>query len=78
MCDIYFPLMTCTTCLHEFPISTGTIPTCLVPPEGKERSSVFKSSNMKCLGTLTYMILFGWVLQHINHCRLFNAKSSLY
>ena len=24
------------------------------------------------------MILFGWVLWHINHCRLFNAKSSLY
>ena len=24
------------------------------------------------------MILFGWVLRHINHCRLFNAKSSLY
>ena len=21
---------------------------------------------------------FGWVLWHINHCRLFNAKSSLY
>ena len=25
-----------------------------------------------------YMIWFGWVLWHINHCRLFNAKSSLY
>ena len=25
-----------------------------------------------------YMILFGWVLWHINHCRLFNAKSCLY
>ena len=24
------------------------------------------------------MIWFGWVLRHINHCRLFNAKSSLY
>ena len=24
------------------------------------------------------MILFRWVLWHINHCRLFNAKSSLY
>ena len=24
------------------------------------------------------MIWFGWVLCHINHCRLFNAKSSLY
>ena len=24
------------------------------------------------------MIWFGWVLWHINHCRLFNAKSSLY
>ena len=24
-----------------------------------------------------YMIWFGWVLWHINHCRLFNAKSSL-
>ena len=24
------------------------------------------------------MICFGWVLWHINHCRLFNAKSSLY
>ena len=24
------------------------------------------------------MILFGWVLWHINHCRLFNTKSSLY
>ena len=23
------------------------------------------------------MIWFGWVLWHINHCRLFNAKSSL-
>ena len=22
--------------------------------------------------------LVGWVLWHINHCRLFNAKSSLY
>ena len=25
-----------------------------------------------------YKIWFGWVLWHINHCRLFNAKSSLY
>ena len=24
------------------------------------------------------MIWFGWVLWHINHCRLFNAKSSLF
>ena len=24
------------------------------------------------------MIWFGWVLWHINHCRLYNAKSSLY
>ena len=24
------------------------------------------------------MIRFGWVLWHINHSRLFNAKSSLY
>ena len=24
------------------------------------------------------MVWFGWVLWHINHCRLFNAKSSLY
>ena len=24
------------------------------------------------------MIWFGWVLWHINHCRLFNGKSSLY
>ena len=24
------------------------------------------------------MIWFGWVLWHINHCRLFNTKSSLY
>ena len=24
------------------------------------------------------MIWFGWVLCHINHCRLFNAKFSLY
>ena len=24
------------------------------------------------------MIWLGWVLGHINHCRLFNAKSSLY
>ena len=24
------------------------------------------------------MIWFGWVLWHINHCRLFNATSSLY
>ena len=24
------------------------------------------------------MIWFGWVLGRINHCRLFNAKSSLY
>ena len=24
------------------------------------------------------MIWFGWVLWHINRCRLFNAKSSLY
>ena len=24
------------------------------------------------------MIWFGWVLWHINHCRLFHAKSSLY
>ena len=24
------------------------------------------------------MIWFGWVLRHINHCRLFNATSSLY
>ena len=25
-----------------------------------------------------YMIWLGWVLWHINHCRLFNAKSSFY
>ena len=25
-----------------------------------------------------HMIWLGWVLWHINHCRLFNAKSSLY
>ena len=25
-----------------------------------------------------YMVWFGWVLWHINHCRLFNPKSSLY
>ena len=25
-----------------------------------------------------YMICFGWVLGHINHCLLFDAKSSLY
>ena len=25
-----------------------------------------------------YMIWFGWVLLHINHCRLFNAKSRFY
>ena len=25
-----------------------------------------------------YRIWFGWVLRHINHCWLFNAKSSLY
>ena len=24
------------------------------------------------------MILFGWVLWHINHCRLFNAKPFFY
>ena len=24
------------------------------------------------------MIWFGWVLWHINHCRLFNAKSFIY
>ena len=24
------------------------------------------------------MILLGWVLWHINHCKIFNAKSSLY
>ena len=24
------------------------------------------------------MIWFGWVLWHINHCRLFNTKFSLY
>ena len=24
------------------------------------------------------MIWLGWILWHINHCRLFNAKSSLY
>ena len=28
----------------------------------------------KCIG----LVLFGWVLWHINHCRLFKAKSSLY
>ena len=27
---------------------------------------------------LIYMIWLGWVLWHINHCRLFNAESSLY
>ena len=27
---------------------------------------------------LTELIWFGWVIWHINHCRLFNAKSSLY
>ena len=26
----------------------------------------------------TYMIWFGWVLWYTNHCRFFNAKSSLY
>ena len=25
-----------------------------------------------------YVIWFGWVLWHINHCGLFNAKSSIY
>ena len=30
------------------------------------------------LYTYIYRVLFGWVLWHINHCRLFNAKSSLY
>ena len=25
-----------------------------------------------------YMIWFGWVLWHINHCKLFNVESSLY
>ena len=25
-----------------------------------------------------YMIWLGWILWHINHCRLFNVKSSLY
>ena len=24
------------------------------------------------------LVWLGWVLWHINHCRLFNAKSSLY
>ena len=24
------------------------------------------------------LVRLGWVLWHINHCRLFNAKSSLY
>ena len=28
--------------------------------------------------TRNYLIWFGWVLWHTNHCRLFNAKSSLY
>ena len=37
----------------------------------------------KKFGNLSYaprihMIWFGWVLWHISHCRLFNAKSSLY
>ena len=27
---------------------------------------------------IKYMIWFGWVLWYINHCRLFNANSSLY
>ena len=27
---------------------------------------------------IIYMIWFDWVLWHINHCRLFNAKSFLY
>ena len=27
---------------------------------------------------ISNMIWFGWVLRYINHCRLFNAKSSLY
>ena len=27
---------------------------------------------------ILYKIWFGWVLWYINHCRLFNAKSSLY
>ena len=30
------------------------------------------------LGFMAYMIWFGLVLWHINHSRLFNAKSSLY
>ena len=30
---------------------------------------------MKCIKF--YDFLFGWVLYHINHCRLFNAKSGL-
>ena len=25
-----------------------------------------------------FLVFAGWVLWHINHCRLFNAKSSLY
>ena len=30
------------------------------------------------LYTVTSLVWVGWVLWHINHCRLFNAKSSLY
>ena len=27
---------------------------------------------------LVFLVLLGWVLWHINHCRLFNAKSCFY
>ena len=27
---------------------------------------------------MSIYLVVGWVLWHINHCRLFNAKSSLY
>ena len=52
--------------------------------DGKKNPSREAGNNLKNPGERDSMswrwdfVYFDWVLWHINHCRLFNAKSSLY
>ena len=45
---------------------------------GPVRIELIYNSFKVCWFLLGYWIWFGWAWWHINHCRLFNAKSSLY
>ena len=44
----------------------------------KENKVNWKDLLGHCFLSIIVMVWFGWVLWHINHCRSFNAKSSLY